>query len=397
MSALELRQEALGRLAAGGDAVELVKALAAVDATVEGGLALPADQLAVLAFCAEHEDSSVRFGWAKVLLRRGWKGHAVAPMLNRLWDWSENVPEAPRERRRGAWVTLAAALPDSGLQTPLTYALIKRWRRTTDAESAEAMLALLEGLASVVALPEDALRPLAETVDGDSSAQYRRRCLTLWGRTAISGVGNGTALSAQAVKWLNNGLATAALTRRRLEQVVCQLGDRTQIEAMLAPGDPALDEHVAACLAARMAKANAPAWMARVLAALCDRHRGGGPTYEALLALRQGAASGADLTGALEILTNCWLRLSYDRGPWDLEMDPDLKSELARRSARRDALLTIATVAEQQGDELEGLDELVNQKVASLPRQDMATELNILDQWFGAGAADRARKRLGVP
>ena len=396
MTAMDQRNTALALVSGGGDANALIGALEDVEETVVFGLSLPPDQLATLASCASHVDSGVRFAWARVVLQRGLRGRAAAPLLDRMWAWSEDVPESARDRRRDAWVALAQALPGSGQQTPLMNALIKGWRRAADEAAAAEMLDLVEGLASIAALPSDASAPLSEAVEGDRSAGYRRRCLVLWCRLALSADAEDPAPAAQAAAWLETGRVTSPGARRRVEQVIIQRGNREQIEVLVAPGDPLLDEHVATCLANRMADPAAPPWMTRLLAAMSERHRGGGPCYEAMLALRRGAMAGANLAEVLPILRRCWGRLSYDRGPWDQVMDNDLKSDLARSSARRDALWLLAAAAEQLGDPLDGLAAEVDHALASLAQEDLSKELGTLDRSVGEGAAARARAKMGL-
>ena len=395
MSLMEQRAAALAAMTPTASPTVLVEALAEIEATVAEGLSLPPDQMAALVFCASHADSSVCFGWARVMCRRVWRNTAVGPALDRLWRWSEQAPEATQDRRRAAWLELARLLPARGQPTPLMGALIKAWRRAPEGESEE-MLELVERFAAVVALPDDAAALLAEGVHAAGGTDVAERSVRLWCRLALAADGERRDLAAQAAWWLSKGaVATDPVAESRLVTVVALRGDMNDIKALRSGQDAAFDEELARSLAGRLRPGGDNGDTAALLARLAIEH-GGGVAWEALAALRKGLNAGATLSGALPELRRHWAQLSYDRGPWAQPMSADLSSDLSRQSAARDALFLVAAAAEQDGDALADMAATLRSDLSELARADLAHELGGLDRYFGVGAADRARKSFGL-
>ena len=390
MNLRERRSAALTELGSADSAGAVIAALVSVEATVTGGLSLPPDQIAAIAPCAEHADSGVRFAWARVLLVRGLRLNAVGRQLDRLWRWSEDSPPDVQERRRDAWVALAAALPDRTSVSSLMAELIEEWRL-----GKADRLELIEHLSQAVALPPD-VAPLLRAGVALASPVDAPRLLRMWCRLALAGVGEDAAMASQASRWrLANVVPTNSLSGHRLVQVVAQRGDLAAIQALREPPDTNLDMELVTCLGERMLRGGAPSGVVALLAELAVEH-GGGLAWAALNALRKGALAGADLGAAIPVLAEQWAALSYESGPWEHLVALDVANGIDRTPAPMDALLILAAAAEPSDAPLPGLGAQVQGTLQRDQLLALAGELSVLERWYGPGAADRARARLGL-
>ncbi len=390
MNLRERRSAALTELGAADSRGALIAALASIQATVAGGLSLPPDQIAAIDPYAEHADSGVRFAWARVLLVRGLRMSAVGRQLDRLWAWSEDAPPEIQERRRDAWVALARALPDRTSVSPLMADLVEEWRLGN-----RDRLELIEHLSQAVALPPD-VAPLLRAGVALASPEDAPRLLRMWCRLALAGVGEDAAVASQASRWrLANVVPANSLPGHRLVQVVAQRGDLAAIQALREPADTHLDMELVTCLGERMLRGGAQPGVVGLLAELAVEH-GGGLAWAALNALRKGALAGADLGAAIPVLAEQWAELSYESGPWEHLVALDIANGIDRTPAPVDALLILAAAAEPSDTPLPELGAQVRATLSEHQLLSLGEELSVLDRWYGPGAADRARARLGL-
>lgn len=391
---MERRAAALAQVDSATSPDDLQAALGELEETVVAGLSLPPAQLAQIAGLATHPDSAVRLAWARVMLRRVWRTGPMAAALPRLIAWTEAAGAPLRDQRRDQWVALARALPGTPA-TPLMDALFELWRRADD-DRAEGLLGSLESFATVVRLPAGAAAEFASAVQRAVHVQTRNRLIGLWARAALTEAQPPADAGRTARSWLRKrdaGMDDAVA--RRLVQVVAQFGGEADARAVLDAGDAMLDAHLANCLAPRLAGAAGASWIAGLLAGICARHGGGAPCHAALAALRRAAGTGADLGDALPVLLESALSLDYDRDPWPETPDPDMRSDLARSSARRDALLIATAIVMRAGGDPGPVRELAA-ALGSLEREDLADELRPLDRWLGKGSAAEARRLLAL-